>query len=124
MTCSFTISLSVREPHSCFLNLSDSFFSIDSVLLTSVIFISQDFHIQELQNKLDAVEEDFARCSNLTEASSASSGPTWTVRQTLFDEGSWKARPQLLEAVLEAGKIAARFAAVMQKMCQSVVGKK
>lgn len=51
---------------------------------------------------VDAVEEDVAGCSNSTEASS---GRTWTVRQALSDERWRKARPQLLEAMLEAGKI-------------------
>ncbi|XP_034081661.1 uncharacterized protein LOC117552397 [Gymnodraco acuticeps] len=61
-----------------------------------------DLHIQELQKMVDAVEEDVAGCSNSTEASS---GRTWTVRQALSDERWRKARPQLLEAMLEAGKI-------------------
>ena len=85
------------------MNLSDYLFSIYSVLRTSVNFISQDLHIKELQKLLEAVEEDDA--SNSTEASSASYGRTWTVRQALCHERWQKARPQLLEAMLEAGKI-------------------
>lgn len=62
-----------------------------------------DMRIQELQKMLDAGEEDVAGCS--TEATSASSERTWTVRQALSSERWRKARPQLVEAMLEAGKI-------------------
>jgi len=74
------------------MNLSDYY--------TSVTFISQDLHMKELQQLLEAVEED--RGSNPTEVSS---GRTWTVRQALCHERWQKARPQLLEAMLEAGKV-------------------
>ncbi|CAL8330649.1 unnamed protein product [Gadus morhua 'NCC'] len=65
-----------------------------------------DLHIQELQQMLDAVGEDVAGGS--TEASSSSS-QTWSVRQALSGERWRNARPQLLEAMLEAGRVPKGF---------------
>ncbi|KAK0148848.1 hypothetical protein N1851_010702 [Merluccius polli] len=61
---------------------------------------------EELQHMLDAVGEDVAGGS--TEASSSSS-QTWTVRQALSGERWRNARPQLLEAMLEAGRVPKGF---------------
>ena len=55
---------------------------------------------------LDAVGEDVAGGS--TEASSSSS-QTWSVRQALSGERWRNARPQLLEAMLEAGRVPKGF---------------
>ncbi|CAL8254868.1 unnamed protein product [Arctogadus glacialis] len=63
-------------------------------------------YIQELQQMLDAVGEDVAGGS--TEASSSSS-QTWSVRQALSGERWRNARPQLLEAMLEAGRVPKGF---------------
>lgn len=51
---------------------------------------------------LDKVSDDAEESSKLKEASAIK---TWTVRQTLSDEKWRKARPQLLEGMLEAGNL-------------------
>lgn len=51
---------------------------------------------------LDKVSDDDEESLKLKEASASK---TWTVRQALSDEKWRKARPQLLEGMLEAGKL-------------------